>query len=104
MICDRSRAHQRLVLLEALKAGRCREVVDILFMPTASAKYLSQWDNPLWHSFKETVRQQHPLQANDIPESLSNTFFTLSTKEIRNAYRKCAITAKSDVHRDQIFM
>ena len=103
VICDKSRAHQRLAMLEAFKAGRCREVVDVLFMPTASAKYLSPLDNPLWHSFKEIVRKQHPLQANDIPESLSNTFFSLSTNEIRNAYRKCAITAKSDVHRDQPF-
>lgn len=77
-----------------LHCGRCREVVAVLFMPTASAKYLSPLDNLLWQSFKKTVRKQHPFQANDIPESLSNTFFTLSTKDIRNAYRKCAIAAK----------
>ena len=58
-------------MLEALKAGPYREVVVVLFMPTASAKYLSPLDNPFWHSFKETVRNQHPFQANDIPESLS---------------------------------
>ena len=58
-------------MLEAFKAGRCREVVDVLFMTTASAKYLSPLDNPLWHSLRETVRKQHPFQANDLPESLS---------------------------------
>ena len=48
-------------MLEAFKAGRRPEVVDILFMPTASAKYLSPLDNPLWHSLKEAVRIQYPF-------------------------------------------
>lgn len=80
VICDNSRTHQRLAMLEAFKAGRCGEVVDVLFMPTASAKYLSPLDNPLWHSFKDTLRQQHPFQANDIPETLSNTIFSFIDK------------------------
>ena len=68
-------------MLEAFKAGRCRGVVDVLFMPNVSAKYLSPLDNPLWHSFKKTVRKQHSLQANDIPESLSSTFLLYRQKE-----------------------
>ena len=81
VICDKSRAHQKLAMLEASKAGRCREVVDVLFMPIASAKYISPLDNPLWHSFKETVRKQHPLQANDTSESLSDTFLLYQQKK-----------------------
>lgn len=29
VICDKSRAHQRLGMLEASKAGRCGEVADV---------------------------------------------------------------------------
>jgi len=70
-------------------------------MPTASAKYISPLDNPLWHSFKETLRGHHPLTLADLPKLLEQTFLSLSKKEIRSAYRKCAITWGADPFRDK---
>ena len=101
LVCDKSRAHNRLDMLQALNAGHCGSVVDVLFMPSVSAKYVSPLDNLIWHSIKEAARKHHPLRRDDIPEVLSRTFFELSKEEICNAYRKCAISAKTNVYYDK---
>ena len=70
-------------------------------MPTASAKYLSPLDNPLWHSFKEIIRSKHPLILIDIPALLSQTFYSLSAQQIQNAYRKCGYKYAIDDYYDR---
>ncbi|CAF1539553.1 unnamed protein product [Rotaria sordida] len=52
LICDKSRAHNKANMIQALRAGKCKSVKKILYMPTASAIYVSPLDNPLWYSFK----------------------------------------------------
>jgi len=89
LIFDKSSSHNRVNMMQALRAGKCYCVKKIPHMPTASAKYLSPLDNPLWHSFRETIRNKHPLILTDIPVLLYQTFYSLSTQQIQNAYRKC---------------
>lgn len=48
-------------MIEALQASKCKLVKDILYMPTAPAKYISPLDNPLWHGFKDAIRRQYPV-------------------------------------------
>lgn len=97
LVCDKSRSHNKADMTQALIMGKCKSVIDIHHMPAASAKYMSPLDNPIWHSFRETVRKQHPLTAS----ILSRTLFSLSTDETNSAYRKCAITYGTDVYYDQ---
>ncbi|CAF3554161.1 unnamed protein product [Rotaria sp. Silwood2] len=101
LICDRSRAHHKENMMNALKKVKCKSVLDIYFMPTASAKYVSPLDNPLWHSIKEVIRSHHPITTNNLPTLLSETFLSLSKNEIANAFRKCAITYGVDVVHDK---
>jgi hypothetical protein len=89
LICDKSRTHNQVHMIQALHAGECYSVIKIIYIPTGAAKYLSPLDNPTWHSFREVIRNQHPLVLMDIPELLSQIFYSLSTQEIQNAYRKC---------------
>ncbi|CAF0977387.1 unnamed protein product [Rotaria sordida] len=103
LICDRSRAHNRAEMMQAFIMGKCKSVINVHYMPTASAKYISPLDNPIWHSFRETVRKQHPLTISNLPSILSRTFYSLSRDQIMNAYRKCAITYGTDVFYDQPF-
>ena len=46
LIWDRSRAHHKESMMKALKNAKCKSVLNIYFMPTASAKYVSSLDNP----------------------------------------------------------
>ena len=46
LIWDRSRAHHKQSMMKALKNAKCILVLNIYFMPTASAKYVSSLDNP----------------------------------------------------------
>ncbi len=101
LICDKSSSHNRIDMMRALHAGKCYCVKEILHMPTGSAKYLSALDNPLWHSFKETIRSKHPLILIDIPVLLSQTFYSLSTQQIKNAYRKCGYAYEIDACYDR---
>jgi len=101
LICDKSRAHNKRNIIEALKAGKCQSVIDVCYMPTASAKYVSPLDNPIWHSFREAIRSQHPLTTANLPSILSKFFFSLSEQEIKNAYRKCATIRGTNVFYDK---
>jgi hypothetical protein len=88
-------------MIQALKAGKCKSVVDVCYMPIASAKYISPLDNPIWHSYKEVIRNQYPVTTRNLLLLLSQTFLSLSKREIKNAYRKCAIVRGADVFYDQ---
>ncbi len=88
-------------MMQALKTGRCKSVIDIYYMPTASAKYISPLDNPIGHAFRAAVRNQHPLTTINLPSLLSQTFYSLSKEEISDAYRRYAITYGTDVYYDQ---
>ncbi|CAF1123408.1 unnamed protein product [Rotaria sordida] len=101
LICDRSRTHNKANMMKALRNSKCKSVIDIHYMPTASAKYISPLDNPLWHSFREVIRKQHPLTTSSLPSILSQTFYSLSRIEISGAYRKCVITYGADVYYDK---
>lgn len=101
LICDKSRAHNKRNMIEALNAGGCGSVIDVCHMPTASAKYVSPLDNPIWHIFREAIRSQHPLTTANLPTILSETFLSLSEQEINNAYRKCAIVRGTNFFYDQ---
>lgn len=101
LICDKSSSHNPIDMMQALRAGKCYCVKTILHMPTGSAKYLSPLDNPLWHPFRETIRSKHPLIPIDIPGLLSQTFYSLSTQQIKNAYRKCGYAQEIDACYDR---
>ncbi|CAF1344407.1 unnamed protein product [Rotaria sordida] len=101
LIWDRSRTHNKANMMQVFRNGKCKSVIDIHYMPTASAKYISSLDNPLWHSFREVIRKQHPLTTSSLPSILSQTFYSLSRKEISGAYRKCAITYGAGVYYDK---
>ena len=75
LICDKSRADNKRDMIEALNAAGCRSVIDVCYMLTASAKYVSPLDNPIGDSFKETIRSQHPLTTANLLSTLSKTFF-----------------------------
>ena len=103
LIWDRSRAHHKESMMKALKNAKCKSVLNIYFMPTASAKYVSSLDNPLWHSIKEVTRSRHPIATNNLPTLLSEIFLSLSKNEIASASRKCAITYGVDVFHEKPF-
>jgi len=70
-------------------------------MPTASGKYIAPLDNPIWHTYKEIIRSQHPITTTNLPSLLSQIFLLLSKQQIKNAYRKCAIVRGANVFYDQ---
>ncbi|CAF0985160.1 unnamed protein product [Didymodactylos carnosus] len=72
LICDKSRAHNKLDMMQAFKDANCPPVIGIHYVSTASSKYISPLDNPIWHSLKETHRGLYPITA--IDATLSDTF------------------------------
>jgi len=88
-------------MMQAFETGKCKSVIDVCYMPTASAKYISPLDNPIWHSFKEAIRKQYPVTTANLSSLLSQTFLSLSKRESKNAYRKCAIVRGVNIFYDQ---
>ncbi len=101
LICEKINAHSDEGMMHALRADKCRSVKKILYIPTASAKYLSPLDNPLWHNFREVIRAEHPLSTTDIPSVLSETFYSLSKQTIKSAYSKCGLMPGTDEYYDR---
>ena len=101
LTCGKSSSHNPIDMMLALRVGKSYCVKTILHMPTGSAKHLSPLSNPLWHPFRETIRSKHPLIPIDIPALLSQTFYSVSTQQITNAYRKCGYTHETDACYDR---
>ncbi len=70
LICDKSRSHNKVNMMETSKAGKCESVIDVCYMPTASAKHISPLDDPIWHRFKEVLRSQYPVTTKNLPSLL----------------------------------
>ncbi|CAF1450299.1 unnamed protein product [Rotaria sordida] len=47
LIYDKSRVHNKADMIQALKTGKCKSIIDVCYMPTASAKHISPLDNPI---------------------------------------------------------
>jgi DDE superfamily endonuclease len=97
LIIDRAKPHNKQQMMEAFHNGGCFEIVDIIYMPTKSAKRLSPLDNAIWHEMKEKVRRQSPLTSNNVISNMMTAYHSIIPKSY---YRLCGLTHGQSVYKD----
>ena len=100
LILDKSSIHQKEKMIEAFRDRNCQDLVDIIYMPTKSAKRLSPLDNAFFHEWKQKVRKFSPLSKKDIVTIIDRELHNISSDHIANYYRLCGLTHGQDPYKD----
>lgn len=99
LVVDRARIHNEEQILQAFRE-RGGHVMEILKIPSMSAKRLSPLDNALFHVWKERVRQHGPLTLRNIEQVMADEWNRLKEKDIRPQYKHCGLMRLTDPYFD----
>jgi len=83
-------------VLQELKDGGAKNILDAWIFPTSTAKYVNPLDNTLWHSLKERVRARKPESEDATATAMEEEFMGID----KGYYRHCALTRRSDAFKD----
>jgi hypothetical protein len=100
VICDPSRIHNTVRMLESFHNGFCYEVQNIRILPASSAKRISPLDNALFHEWKQRCRQHHYITNKNIKSIMVQEWENIPVQHIRNYYRLCGLTSGQSVYKD----
>ncbi len=87
---------------EALQAGGCTSVAEVMILPTASGKHLSPLDNCLWHQVKDCVRRKAPQTEDKMVSAIRRCWKQITKTNLHNYYRHCGLTRREDVSKDLV--
>jgi hypothetical protein len=97
---DKGLAFKEEEVREAIKAGGARNLHDVWIFPTNTAKFVSPLDNTLWHTMKDRVRARKPDSERSTAQIMEREFMASQPIEIKNYYRHCGLTRRSDTYKD----
>lgn len=100
IVCDRSTIHSKDEIMESFRDGGVHEIVDVLFMPTKSAKRLSPLDNGIFHIWKERCRSHGLITKSNIISIMSHEWEQITKQQLHAAYNHCGLTRRRDVYFD----
>jgi hypothetical protein len=97
---DKGLHMKREEVLQELKDGGAKNILDAWIFPTSTAKYVNPLDNTLWHSLKERVRARKPESEDATATAMEEEFMAIDQADIKGYYRHCALTRRSDALKD----
>jgi hypothetical protein len=97
---DKGLAFKEEEVKEAVHDGGATNLQDVWLFPTNTAKFVSPLDNNLWHGLKGRVRARNPATENGTARILQREFMATQSKEIKNYYRHCSLTTRTDPYQD----
>jgi hypothetical protein len=77
--------------LEVFNDWGCQELVEVIKLPTGTAKRISPLDNVLIHIWKQKVLQSGPLTKKHIRTKMSDAWNQISSREIHQQYKKSGV-------------
>lgn len=99
LVMDKASIHNKQKLIEALEEEHAA-VVEIILMPTSSAKRLSPLDNSLFHLWKHKVRENAPLTDFNIVQIMSDEWNKISRRTLLAQYVHCGLERGKDPYFD----
>jgi DDE superfamily endonuclease len=100
LVMDRSTIHNEDEMMEAFHDNGCQSLVEIIKMPTQSAKRLSPLDNTLFHQWKEKCRQHNLLTNKNIEQIMNDEWNRISPINLYSYYRHCGLTTSPQPYFD----
>lgn len=99
LIVDRARIHNEEQILEAFKE-RGGHVMEVLKLPTNSAKRLSPLDNAVFHDWKDAIRKHGPLTLKNIEQIMSDEWNKIKVEHIQPHFKHCGLTTSTHPYSD----
>ena len=100
LVLDRATIHNEAKIIQEFHDWGCQELTQVIKMPTAAAKRLCPLDNALFNVWRERVLASGPLSKSNIRTRMSDTWNSLTAKDILQQYRNCGLLRHQDVYFD----
>ena len=99
MLCDKSAIHTEERMKAAFQSSGV-QMVDVIKIPTASAKRMSPLDNTLFRAFKAKVSHRCPLTRENIEQTMIDCWNELDPSTFHQYYHHCKLMRNQDVYED----
>jgi hypothetical protein len=100
LVVDRATIHVADEILQTFNDWGCQDLVQVMKLPTASAKRLSPLDNALFNLWKTKVLKNGPLTKENITTRMSDAWTTITQHQIKQQFRNCGLMRGIDVYFD----
>jgi hypothetical protein len=100
LLVDKAPIHTEAEMLQEFHDWGCQELVEVIRIPSASAKRLSPLDNSLFNVWRQRVLQDGPLTLRNIKQRMSAAWESITKADIQAQYRHCGLIRGSDVYFD----
>lgn len=100
LMLDKASIHNEDKIIQAFHDWGCQELVEVVKIPTASAKRLSPLDNSLFNVWRQRVLASGPLTKQNIRARMSNAWNSITTRDLRAQYRRCGLMRGQNVYMD----
>jgi hypothetical protein len=100
LVLDKATIHSEQKMKQEFHDWGCQELVEVIKMPSASAKRLSPLDNALFNLWRQRVLDGLPLTKDNIKLRMSNAWNSITAEDIQLQYRNCGLMRGQDVYFD----
>lgn len=100
LLVDKAPIHTEAEMLQEFHDWGCQELVEVIRIPSASAKRLSPLDNSLFNVWRQRVLQDGPLTLRNIKQRMSAAWESITKADIQAQYRHCGLIRHTDVYFD----
>ena len=100
LLLDQATIHNEEKMLEAFHDWGCQDLVEIIKIPTASAKRLSPLDHALFNLWRQRVLADGPLTKRNIKQRMSDAWNSITQADLLAQYRHCGLMRHQDVYFD----
>jgi hypothetical protein len=100
LLVDKAPIHTEAEMLLEFHDWGCQELVEVIRIPTASAKRLSPLDNALFNVWRQRVLAAGPLTLSSAKKRMSAAWESITKADIHAQYKHCGLIRGSDVYFD----
>ena len=97
---DRASIHNADKMLREFHDWGCQELVEIVKIPSMSAKRLSPFDNSIFHDWKERIRQHAPITSENIRQLMNDEWVNLPSSYLEAHYQHCLLKPRQRLYGD----
>lgn len=100
LLVDKAPIHTEAEMLQEFHDWGCQELLEVIRIPTASAKRLSPLDNSLFNLWRQRVLADGPLTLGNVKQRMSAAWESITKADIRAQFKHCGLIRGSDVYFD----
>lgn len=100
LVLDRSTIHNTEKMMQVFHDWGCQELIEIVKMPSMSAKRLSPLDNSLFHDWKERIRKKGPINSDNIQQLMADEWTNLPQSLLAAHFRHCLLQSRQPLLSD----